>query len=81
MNHPIEWKELYAIVMACEDWGQQWTGKRLLFHCDNQAIVQVWESGLSRSSKLMRLVRALFFVAAAITFMSLSVTFLALLIP
>ena len=60
----IDWKELYAIVMACEVWGQHWGGKRLLFHCDNKPVVQVWESGSSRSSDLMRLVRALFFLAA-----------------
>ena len=64
LQKPIEWKELYAIVMAAETWGSQWSGKRLLFHCDNQAIVEIWQSGLSRSSDLMRLVRALFFVAA-----------------
>lgn len=64
----IEWKELYAIVMACEVWGKQWSGKRLLFHCDNRAVVDVWESGLSRSSSLMCLVRALFFVAARCNF-------------
>ena len=57
----IDWKELYAIVMACEVWGEKWSSKRILFHCDNQAIVQVWQSGLSRSTDL---VRALFFVAA-----------------
>ena len=62
-QHLMNIKELYANVMVCEVWGRQWKGKRLLFHCDNQAIVQVWESGLSRSSKLMCLVRALLFVA------------------
>ena len=59
---------MYAIVMACEVWGKYWSGKRLLFHCDNQAIVEVWESGLSRSSSLMCLVHALFFVAARCNF-------------
>ena len=63
-SKPIEWKELYAIVMEAETWGHQWSGKRLLFHCDNQAIVQIWQSGLSRSPDLMHLVRALFFTAA-----------------
>ena len=29
-SKPIEWKELYAIVMAAETWGHQWSGKRLL---------------------------------------------------
>ncbi len=60
---PIEWKELYAVVIACEVWGSHWSGKRILFHCDNLAIVHIWESGLSRCSDLMYLVRALFFVA------------------
>lgn len=63
-SKPIEWKELYAIVIACEVWGGHWSGRCILFHCDNHAIVQVWESGLSHSSDLMYLVRALFFVAA-----------------
>ena len=36
----------------------------LLFHCDNEAVVQVWQSGRSRCPDLMDLVRALFFVAA-----------------
>ena len=56
---PIEWKELYAIVIACEAWGYHCSGKRIMFHCDNQAIVQVWESGLSRSTDLMHLVSSL----------------------
>ncbi len=60
----IEWKELYAVVMACETWGQHWSGKCLLFHCDNEAVVHIWESGRSRCPDLMDLVRALFFVAA-----------------
>ena len=68
MSNPIEWKELYAIVMACEVWGKHWSSKRLLFHCDNQAIVHVWESGLSHSSSLICLVRALFFIAAHCNF-------------
>ena len=63
-QNTIEWKELYAVVMACETWGAHWSRKRILFHCDNQAIVSVWESGLSRSTSLMHLVRALFWVAA-----------------
>ena len=53
-SKPIEWKELYAIVMACQAWGHNWSSKKLLFH----------RSGLSRSSDLMRLVRALFHIAA-----------------
>ncbi len=60
----IEWKELYAIVIACEAWGSHWSGRRLLFHCDNEAVVHIWKSGRSCCPDLMDLVRALFFVAA-----------------
>ena len=63
-HHSIQWKELYAIVMASEVWGHLWPNKRILFYCDNMAIVQLWRSGLSKSPVLMHLVRALFFVAA-----------------
>ena len=41
LSMPIEWKELYATVITCEAWGHHWSGKRIMFHCDNQAIVQV----------------------------------------
>ena len=63
-HYSIEWKELYAIVIACETWGSHWSQKRILFHCDNFAIVYIWETDLSRNAPLMYLVRALFFVAA-----------------
>ena len=63
-HYLIQWKELYAIVMACEVWGAHWSRKRILFRCDNQAVVQIWESGLSQSAQLMVLFRALFFIAA-----------------
>ena len=67
-HHSIQWKELYAIVMACEVWGQSWRRTRVLFHCDNMAVVQLWRSGLSKAPLLMHLVRALFFVAATNNF-------------
>ena len=53
---PLSWPVRYI-------WGKHWRGKCLLFHCDNQALVQIWESGLSRSSSLMCLVSALFIAA------------------
>ena len=50
--------------MACETWGKNWTDKRILFHCENKAVTDVWQSGLSCSAGLMHLVRTLFFAAA-----------------
>ena len=56
LNKSIEWKELYAIVAACKTWGKHWSGKRLLFHCDNNAVVHIWLSGRSHCPDLMDLV-------------------------
>ena len=37
---------------------------RLLVHCHNQAVVEIWQSGKSKDAALMCLVRTLFFTAA-----------------
>ena len=60
----IQWKELYPIALACHLWGHQWCGKKLLFHCDNQAVVDIWASGTFRDPLIMHLVRSIFFIAA-----------------
>lgn len=44
--------------------GDSWADKRVLFHCNNQAVTSVWDLGLSRSADLKKLVRSLFFIAA-----------------
>ena len=59
---------MYAVLVAATAWGAQWSRKRLLIHCDNQAVVHVWRSGTSRHKLLMGLVRALFQVAASHNF-------------
>ena len=66
LNHSIQWKELFAMLAAAMTWGHLWTGRRLKFLCDNQAIVQAWEGQRSRNSDLMILLRRLYvFFAAA----------------
>lgn len=60
----IAWQELFAIVLACLAWGHHWSGKRILFHCDNQAVADLWQKGSSRSPSQMVLVRCMFFTAA-----------------
>ena len=35
--------------------GDQWSGVKLLFHCDNQAVVDIWASGSSRDPLTMHL--------------------------
>ena len=63
-DRSIQWHELYPIALACLLWGHQWSGKKLLFHCNNQAIVDIWASGTSRDPLIMHLVRSIFFSAA-----------------
>ena len=50
--------------MAVHTWGSLWQRKRILFHCDNQAVVDIWKSGSTRASETMALVRLLYFAAA-----------------
>ncbi|XP_062592590.1 uncharacterized protein LOC134254037 [Saccostrea cucullata] len=40
--------ELYPIVVASILWGKQWSGKRIVFNCDNQATVQIITKGRSK---------------------------------
>ena len=50
--------------MAVHTWGSLWQRKRILFHCDNYAVVDIWELGSTRASETMALVRLLYFAAA-----------------
>ena len=50
--------------MAVHTWGSLWQKKRILFHCDNQAVVDIWKSGSTRASETMALARFLYFAAA-----------------
>lgn len=68
MKRDIQWKELFAILIAANAWGSQWSGKRLLVHCDNHAVVDIWRSGTCKQAALMQLVRSLFFTAANCNF-------------
>ena len=65
----IQWKELYPIVRAAATWGYQWSTKRILFLCDNEAVVSILRSGTSRSPEIMVLMRTLHFCAAKYQFM------------
>lgn len=56
--------ELYPIVMACVLWGSLWSRKRILFHCDNLATVEIINKGRSKIKCIMRLVRKLTFHSA-----------------
>ena len=64
----INWRELFAIIVAAETFGSRWSGKRILMHCDNMCVVEVVNSGSSKSVDIMDLIRKLFFVCAKFHF-------------
>ena len=64
LTHSIARREMYAILVACATWGKHWQRKKILFHCDNAAVVQIWQRGSCKCQDLMVLVRTLFFLAA-----------------
>ncbi len=57
-------KELIPIILACDTWGRTWQGKRILCHCDNQAVVACLHSRSSKQEGMMHLLRCLAFVEA-----------------
>ena len=60
-HQSIAVKELQPIVMACILWGKEWQNTSVLAHCDNQAVVEVVNSGYAKDTELMQLLRCLFF--------------------
>ena len=56
--------ELYPIVIAAVLWGKEWKGKRIKFHCDNMATVQIITKGRSKVNSIMKLMRRLTWCSA-----------------
>ena len=67
-SQSIEFKELFAILMACNTWGSDWCRHRIAVHCDNKAIVDCLASGTSKSPPVMSLLRKMFMVCAKYNF-------------
>ena len=44
----IQFKELYPIILAAHTWGNHWQCKKVLFLCDNEAVVACIRSGTSK---------------------------------
>ena len=62
LRFSIEFKELFAIVIACHIWEHKWPRQRILFQCDNEAVVYCIKSGTSRSKTVMSLICSLYHV-------------------
>lgn len=51
--------EMFPIWVSLVIWGQHLQNKKILFHCDNQAVVHILNTMTSKSDRVMVLVRAL----------------------
>ena len=61
--------EILTILLVCRTWGTYWSGKRILAKCDNQASVEVLNSGRSLGDDfMMEVVREILFIAAKCEF-------------
>ena len=60
----IQFKELYPIILAAHTWGNHWQCKKVLFLCDNEAVVACIRSGTSKCPHIMSLLRTLFLICA-----------------
>ena len=68
LGQHIAAKELFPIVVGAAVWGRRWSGSRVLFLSDNQAVVQALSSKLVRDPLLMHLLHCLFFFEAFFKF-------------
>jgi hypothetical protein len=60
----MPFKELYALAKAAMTWGHQWKGRKILFRCDCQPVVDAWRRGDSNKPAISNLIRTLLFIAA-----------------
>ena len=72
----MPFKELYALTRAASTWGSHWRGRKILFHCDCQPIVDAWRKGDSQQPHISQLIRTLLFIAATHDF-NLNITHIA----
>jgi hypothetical protein len=56
--------ELLALLFAAVTWGHLWHGRKIVFRCDCQPVVQALASRTSRSPDMMHLIRQLTMTAA-----------------
>ena len=67
-HHSINYKELFAVVVAAQVWGHSWQNKQVVVMSDNKPICDCWRSRSAKDPHLMRLFRYLFFHAAKFNF-------------
>ena len=61
-------KEMIPVVISAAIWGLEWTGKHVLFRCDNSSVVSILTHWSAKDTHLAHLSRCLFFFAAHYNF-------------
>jgi hypothetical protein len=67
-NLHINCLELLTTVVSLRTWGKHMTGKKILVFCDNEASVQVLNSGHTRDPFMQNCLREICFYAANLQF-------------
>ena len=60
----IQWQELFAIVVAAATWSNRLRGRKVMFNCDNKAVVDAWKRMSAKHPQIVALLRKLFLIAA-----------------
>ena len=60
----VTYLEIIPIYACCLRWGKLFTGKRLLFHCDNMGVVLCWEKLGSLNDHVLEIMRRIAMIAA-----------------
>ena len=68
LNLHINALELLTIVVCSKLWGHFWTGKRIIFNCDNEVSVMVINSGKARDLFLQKCLREICFIGGKFDF-------------
>lgn len=63
LTHNIAVKELFPIVLAIELWAHSFANKKIVFMCDNMAVVDIINAASSKDPLIMKYVRRLVVVA------------------
>ena len=56
-NYNIVHLEMINILVVVKTWAPQWQGRKVVIHCDNQAVVSVLNSGHTRDMTLAAMAR------------------------
>ena len=58
-NPSIEYLELFALIAGIITWQKDLSNRRIIIHCDNQAVVEMVNSNSSKCKNCMILIRKL----------------------